>query len=342
MTQAALGATVALLLFCLCLLLSLWYLQRIVGRVAGVEQHQRDVSQGMAALGAGVAHTGAVAEGLADATAVIRRDLSRANNDLVALQTYAHARQDLERRTAESVRRLETIIAGTHSKGVAGENILELALSKLPAEWQVRDYRIGNKAVEFGLRLPNNLILPIDSKWPASALLDRFAACEDAAERLRLKGQIEAVVLQKAREVRKYVDPSLTVGFGVAAVPDAVYDLCWGVQSHAFQSNVVLVSYSLFIPYLLLVFQTVLKTSQQVDVQQLEAALRSAQESVGQAQEELEGRYARALIMLSNSRDDLSAHLSRARRSLSGIERLETAADPPPPPSVRPYATVGE
>ncbi len=337
-TVVALGA-----LSLLCLALSLYLVQGVAGRVCGVEQQQREVSHGIAAIGAGMARTGAVAEGLAEATAAIRRDLSQANTDLATLQTYAHARLDLERRTMESIRRLEAIIAGTHSKGVAGENILELALSKLPAEWQVRDFRVGNKAVEFGLRLPNNLILPIDSKWPATALLDRFAASEDDDERLRLKGQIEAVVLQKAREVRKYVDPSLTVGFGVAAVPDAVYDLCWGVQADVFQSNVVLLSHSMFIPYLLLVFQTVLKTSQQIDVQQLDTAVRVAQDGLRLAQEELEGRFARALIMLANSREDLSAHLSRARRSLLNLERQEMAAGPTETAiPAETYATVGE
>jgi len=245
---------------------------------------------------------------------------------LLTLQAYAQARQDSERAAAESIRRLEGVLAGSYSKGAAGERVLERALAQLPAEWQVRDFRVGNKVVEFGLRLPNDLILPVDSKWPASALLRAFNASESPDERARLKRQIESVVLQKAQEVRKYVDPQLTVPYCVAAVPDAVYDLCWGTQVDLLRRNVVLISYSLFLPYLLLVFQTALKSPRAVDADELEAALDGAQDGLRAAQEELEGRLARAIIMLGNAREDLSAHLRRARRSLGALDDAREGA----------------
>jgi len=247
---------------------------------------------------------------------------------LLTLQAYAQARQDSERAAAESIRRLEGVLAGSYSKGAAGERVLEQALAQLPAEWQVRDFRVGNKVVEFGLRLPNDLILPVDSKWPASALLQAFDASESSDERVRLKRQIESVVLQKAQEVRKYVDPRLTVPYCVAAVPDAVYDLCWGTQVDLLRRNVVLISYSLFLPYLLLVFQTALKAPRAVDADELEAALDGAQDGLRAAQEELEGRLARAIIMLGNAREDLSSHLRRARRSLGSLDAAGEGAIP--------------
>jgi DNA recombination protein RmuC len=60
---------------------------------------------------------------------------------LTELRAYTRARQDLERQTAESIRRLETVIAGTQTKGAAGENILEAVFAQLPIEWQVRNLR---------------------------------------------------------------------------------------------------------------------------------------------------------------------------------------------------------
>ncbi|NIM05091.1 MAG: DNA recombination protein RmuC [Armatimonadetes bacterium] len=253
----------------------------------------------------------------------IREALSRAENDLTELQTYAKARREVEQRTADSIRRLEGIIAGTQTKGLAGENILETVFTKLPAEWQVRDFRVGDKVVEFGLRLPNNLVLPIDSKWAATNLLEQFVNCEDADMQQTLKKEIERAVVDKAKEVRKYIDPNLTVNWGVAAVPDAVYDLCSEVQAETLCANVALVSYSMFLPYLLLVFQTILKTAQQIDFQRLDAYLQSSQESISALQEELEGRVSRAITMLSNSRNDMSAHLSKLN---SGITSLQIGA----------------
>ena len=100
-------------------------------------------------------------------------------------------------------------------------------------------------------------------------------------------------MLAKAKEVRKYLEPSLTMTFGIAAVPDAVFELSSGILAEVYQLNVVLVSYSMFVPYLLLVFETVLKSSQNIDLDKLSAYLQTAQQSVLAVQEELQGRFSR-------------------------------------------------
>jgi DNA recombination protein RmuC len=290
---------VVLLLGAVLLLLAMQYLQ--------LRSSQRDVERAV------ITEKLSQLEPVSQAVANIQQGLAE-------LHAYTRARQDLERQTADSIRRLEMVIAGTQTKGMAGENILETVFANLPQEWQVRNFRVGDKAVEFALRLPNNLVLPIDSKWPATNLLERFAACEDLEEQRRLKAQIEKAVLDKAKEVRKYIDPNVTVNFGIAAVPDAVYDLSTGVQAEVFQLNVVLIGYSMFVPYLLLVFQTILKTSQSIDMQRLDAYLRSADEHIQAAQGELEGRFSRALTMLTNSRDELSVLLSKVRSGLTSVQ----------------------
>lgn len=251
-------------------------------------------------------------------------------NDLTELQTNAKARQELEIRTSESIRRLEAIIAGTQSKGSAGENILELVFAKLPVEWQVRNFQVGGKSVEFGLRLPNNLILPIDSKWAATNLLEQFVTTNDVKEQRKLKTDIENVIRKKAREIEKYIDPSVTVTFGVAVIPDAIYDLCSGIQTDVFKMNVVLVSYSMFIPYLLLVFQTMLKTDQSIDLQKLDAHLQTVQNSIKILQDELDGRFSRAITMLNNSRDEMRAHISKVGSSLTSLQISTPASNVPP------------
>ena len=289
-------------------------------RVSNVEKGQNQVTQGIVSLGTGLTETKTVANSLVDATTAMRGELSRAKTDLTELQTHTKARQELELRTAESIRRLETVIAGTQTKGSAGENVLEAVFAKLPPDWQVRNFRVGAKTVEFGLRLPNNLILPIDSKWPATGLLEEFVACDDPDKQQKLKAEIEEAVLTKAKEVRKYIDPNVTMNFGVAAVPDSVYDLCFGIQVDVLHMNVVLISYSMFVPYLLLVFQTILKTSQNIDLQKLDAYLKSAQENIKAVQDELEGRFPKAITMLNNSRDEMSAHLSKVAGGLTSLQ----------------------
>jgi len=296
----------------------------VIRRLAALERSQGQIGQSVHAVETRLAETDTVARGMAEMTSTIHSELARAQESLVALRAAARSRQDLEYRTSESIRRLEAVIAGTQTKGAAGENVIEVVLSQLPAAWQVRDLRVGNKTVEFGLRLPNSLVLPIDSKWAATDLLERFLAAEEVDEQRRLKSEIEKTVLAKAKEVQKYIDPNLTLDFGVAVVPDAVYDLCCGVQTRAFEMSVVLVSYSLFVPYLLLVFQMALRTSRSVDAQRLNSYLHSAGQHIDAAQQELEGRFSRALTMLGNGRDELRAHLSALN---GGLARLQMEAD---------------
>ncbi len=302
------------------LLVTFMTLRGLIGRISTVEQNQSQTSQNINALETKLVETGTAAKSLVETTSAIRSGLEQARENLASIQAHAKARQDLERQTSESIRRLEGIIAGTQTKGVAGENIVEVVFAQLPSEWQVRDFKVGNKTVEFGLRLPNNLVLPIDSKWAATNLLEQFLATENLDEQQKLKSDIEKAVLAKAKEVRKYIDPNITVDFAVPAVPDAIYDLCARIQVEAFQINVVLVSYSMFVPYLLLVFQTILKTSQTVDVQRLNAYVQSVQSNIEALQDELEGRLSRAVIMMGNSRDEMRAHLSKISAGLTSLE----------------------
>jgi DNA recombination protein RmuC len=176
-------------------------------------------------------------------------------------------------------------------------------------------------------------VLPIDSKWAATSLLEQFATTQDLPGRARLKSEIERSVLEKAREIRRYLDPDLTPGFGVAVVPDSVYDLCAGIHAEAFRLRVVLVSYSMFVPYLLLVFQTTLRAGNDIDLKKLDAHLRTAQESVTLLQEELEGRFARSLTMLGNARADMGLHLSKVSSALTSLQ-LTTPRQPGETPAL--------
>src|SRR5262249_39943124 len=127
-------------------------------RVSGIERTQESGNRTLSQALVGVQTVQSVQSGLSSDLAVARDGLSK-------IQGYAEARQDLERSIAESIRNLELVIRGTYSKGIGGENLLEIVLSQLPADWRVQDFRVRGKQVEFGLRLPNKLVLPIDSKW---------------------------------------------------------------------------------------------------------------------------------------------------------------------------------
>ncbi|MGI6367970.1 MAG: DNA recombination protein RmuC [Anaerolineae bacterium] len=258
---------------------------------------------------------------LGEGLSPLHQSVGSIRESLAELQGSIRAREDIERSTADAIQRLERVISGTQSRGAAGENLLDLVFSQLPPDWQVRNLRVGNKVVEFGLRLPNGLLLPIDSKWAATNLLERLHQTEEPVKRQQIKALLEATVLARTREVRKYIDPNRTVGYALAVVPDAVFELCSAIQAEAFATNVVLVGQSLFLPYLLLVFQTVLKSTQSIDLQRFELYVSSCQQDIATMQEELEGRYSRATTMLENSRRELASGLARVQGDLNSLRR---------------------
>jgi DNA recombination protein RmuC len=51
----------------------------------------------------------------------------------------------------------------------------------------------------------------------------------------------------------------------------------------------------------------------------MEAYLHTVSESIQAIQEELDGRFSKAITMLSNSRDDMRAHLSKVGSSAAGL-----------------------
>ena len=301
---------------------------RLSERITTVEQNQSQTSQNVNSLASGITETKTLAQGIKDSTHSMGQLVLKTRNDLTELQTQTKARHDQEQKTARSIERLEVIIAGTPSKGTAGENILDVVFAKLPAEWQVRDLRIDNKPVEFALRLPNGLLVPIDSKWAATSLVEQYSNCEDPDEQKRLRLRIEEAVLRKAKEVKKYIDPKITATFGIAAVPDAVYDLCAAVQVEAYRSNVLLIGYSMFLPYLLLIFQTILKAERNLNLEEIESYLKNTREGLDTLQKELEGRMAGALKMLNNSRVDMSMTVSKLSGGLAELQAGPSAPQP--------------
>lgn len=292
----------------------------IAERIAGLERRQGDMENDSKTLASTLAQTQTATTNISKTAESLRTELANASKGVGELTALSKASRDMESRNTDSLRRLEAVIAGTQSRGAAGENIVEALFANLPAEWRAENFRVGNKQVEFGLKLPNDLILPIDSKWTAVNLIEDLAQCSDPDEALKIKQQIEKAAIAKAREVKKYLDPGLTYGFGIAAVPDAVYDLCSGIQIDAYKDNVVLVSYSMFIPYLLLIFQTVLHASREIDMERLAAYVNDVQGNIEAIQEELEGRLSRAIVMLTNSKNDMGGQLIKVRSGLANIQ----------------------
>jgi DNA recombination protein RmuC len=259
----------------------------------------------------------------------LRAEIAQTRELVVRIQEADQVREQHEREAWDVLKRLETVIAGTKSRGIAGENILATILGQLPPELREMNLVINNKPVEFALRLPHGRLLPIDSKWPAMAQLERLQEAEDPVLRRALADEIQSEVKKKVREVVKYLDPDRTIQLGVLAVPDAVFDLCVEAHVEAFKQGIVIISYTQAIPYLLSLLQVVLRFGSEIDTARLSQALRTIADALERMDGEVDGRLSRAITQLQNSREDLKAHLSRARQGVRGLHVEAGSAEIP-------------
>ena len=192
--------------------------------------------------------------------------------------------------------------------------------------------------------MPDARIIPIDSKWTGTELLDRLGKTTDLSEQKKIKDRIVSGVWQRAREVRKYLDKDRTLGFCIVTVPDPVFEISWAKQVELRAFDIVLVSYSLLIPYILSIVKLfwssaqsiqALKTSYILDtslarVQQLHALIDTDMKlplnSLDQQQTEYDKhseQLKEALDRLSQIHRDLSAIQSSSPSVIDPLAKLK-------------------
>lgn len=263
---------------------------------------------------------------LTDAALGIRGEIGAAQKALAEVKALEQGRARQMEQAADTLKRLEAVVAGSSTRGVAGENILARALGQLPPDLLAVNVAFGNKVVEYALRLPGGRFLPIDSKWTSVAPLERLADTEDPVERRKLVDQVAREVRGRIRDMSKYLDPERTLSIALLAVPDAVYISAPEVHGEGYREGVLVVPYSLAMPYVLALYRLTLRFGSSVDTDQLAARLRSVDESLRRLGDEVEGRLSRGLVQIQNARDAMREEVLEAQQSTA---RLLRAAEVP-------------
>jgi DNA recombination protein RmuC len=264
---------------------------------------------------------------LTDAAQGIRGEIGAAQKALAEVKAIEQGRARQMEQAADTLKRLEAVVAGSASRGVAGENILARALGQLPPDLLAVNVAFGNKVVEYALRLPGGRFLPIDSKWTSVAPLERLAETDDPVERRKLQDQVAREVRGRIREMTKYLDPERTLSIALLAVPDAVYGSAPEVHGEGYREGILVVPYSLALPYVLALYRLTLRFGSSVDTDQLAARLRSVDESLRRLGDEVEGRLSRGLVQMQNARDTMRDHVVDAQRSTARLLRAAEAPD---------------
>jgi DNA recombination protein RmuC len=272
-------------------------------------------------------------------------EISQAQRALAEVKALEQGRARQMEQASDSLKRLEAVVAGSSTRGTAGENILARALAQLPPDLLEINVAFGSRIVEYALRLPGGRFLPIDSKWTSAALLERLdtVAAEQPQERRRLLDQVVRDLRTKIRDMTKYLDPERTLSLGLLAVPDAVYVAAPEAHGEGYREGVLVVPYSLALPYVLALYRLTVRFGCAVDTDQLAARLRALEEILHRSADEVESRLSRGLVQAENARDALRDHLLEARRATERL--LQTAGDEPPSaalPAHPPVLMVGE
>jgi DNA recombination protein RmuC len=251
----------------------------------------------------------------------LRERLSQTQSVVEGLRSAITARQPVEDEARASLRRLESVIAGSSTRGAAGENILEETLRALPPEMLQRNIWVGGKVVELALRLPGGKLLPIDSKWVSSAALEQLAEPGlDAPRRAQLTAQVDREVERRVREVSQYIDPATTSPFVLAVIPDAAYDVCRGAIVGAHHRHVMVVGYTMALPYLLTLYQLHLQFARSVDMEKLQSALIDVERHLDTLEGVLENKLQRAVTMLQNAYGEGKQVSAKIRASTQSVQ----------------------
>ncbi len=211
---------------------------------------------------------------------------------------------------------VSTTLVGRRS-GAAGENILREALRAFPVEWIRSPYY----DVEFGFLLFDRRVLPLDSKFSATELLEQMERLEEAGQKAALSKEIERRILVRAKEVAKYIDPHATTTFAICAVPDSVYPMLKEAHIRSYQEyKVIIISYSLTVPFLLALYDMSLKSLGRLDERRLEAFLVSVEQSVKVLKDNLENKVKEANTRLSNAYRDCTQAVGTIEGALAALK----------------------
>lgn len=259
----------------------------------------------------------------------VKEDLLKAKEGIDHLKSYYEARRQLEDELRKATQRIEGVLVGSFSRGRSGENVLHDAFKQFPPDMIEYNFKVKGKQVEYALILPNKKRLPIDSKWTSADLLDRLSQEADAEKRKPIEKEIENQLLKKVREVVQYIDEATTTHQVIAAIPDAVFTACRRAHVEAFQQSVILMPYSMTIPYVLALYNLHLQFARSVDIEKLENYLRKIESSLNELDKTLENSVAKGATMISNAYSECKKLVGEMRGMMASLKTMPGADDHP-------------
>lgn len=236
----------------------------------------------------------------------LKDELRHAADKISDLATTAIEREKRDQVYFQSLltasKNIEGVMRGSKTKGMAGENIVRELLKLFPQGMMVYDFKLGSKVVEFGLRLPDGRIFPVDSKVVALEEMNQLQETEDEGQKAKLIAKIEQAIVRKAREVSEYIVPPITYERAIMAVPDAIHYLLKDSQIKAWRDyGVMILPYGLTVPYILTFMDLQRKHATHIDEERVKSFLEDLALTLSKIDDILDNKIAKSNVMIGNA-----------------------------------------
>lgn len=241
------------------------------------------------------------------------------NRDAVEeIKATMNFEKEIREKEQTAITQIQRILTDTSQRGRTGEAIIGEVLKHFPPNMIERNFRIESDVVEFGLKFIDGKVMPIDSKFRATELVERLDGIEDIKKRREIIKQIDNSVLKHVSEVgKKYIDPKKTLTFAVAAVPDSVYAICTKAHARAYKHGVVLMPYSMTVPYLLTLYELRIQYSKSMDIERVENALTAMETELRNVDDVMTNRVYHGLKMVRNGVDKFGEIIVRVKSHIA-------------------------
>ena len=185
------------------------------------------------------------------------------------------------------------------------------------------------KRVEFAIKLPDGLLMPIDAKFP-SGLFDNYLAAVDSKDQQlikRSKDEIKRHVVTDAKDIKdKYIQSGITVELGVMYIPSEalmqLIDSTDNIREHIFRdSRILIMGPNSLAAYLITVhmgFRTLALNERAGDIMKEFGKLKKEFEKFSTSTEDLQ-KKADAMLKTINE------HATRERQMEKAIKNMDNS-----------------
>ena len=227
--------------------------------------------------------------------------------------------------------KLNRYLSGSALSGTFGEWSLDAIIKDIfhPNQFIANAEVIAGsgKRVEFAVKLPEGLLLPIDAKFP-SGLFDNYLSAADHSDAQMIKTATDAIrrhVLKDAKDINaKYIQTGITIELGIMFIPSEslmqLIDSIDNIREEIFRdSRVLIMGPNSLAAYLISVhmgFRTLALNEKASEIMQEFGKLKKEFENFGSSTEELQ-KKTDAMLKAVNE------HATRERQMNKAIKNME-------------------